>query len=154
MKRTHFFSCLLFFSCFISGTTLSSCGKEKGCTTLESDNFDPDAEEDDGSCIPWRDKFIGSYLVISDMCAGGTYSLSIIASTQDELKIVINNLNNVSGISLVADVSANSFTIPQVTLQGQTIFGNGQLNGDILNINYTVDDGNGSFSCSASCNKQ
>ena len=134
--------------------TMTSCGKEKGCTTLESDNFDPDAEEDDGSCIPWRDKFLGSFQIISDDCVGYQYSMTIVASGQSETKIVLNNLNDVSGISLVAEVQQNSFVIPQFTQQGQTISGNGILSGNVLTINYTVDAGGGNqISCTATGNK-
>lgn len=32
-------------------TSISSCKKEEGCTNPAATNYDPDAEEDDGSCI-------------------------------------------------------------------------------------------------------
>jgi hypothetical protein len=103
-----------------------------------------------------RDKFIGSYAVISDVCVG-TYSMNITQSSTSDCKIVINNLNNNSSINLVATVSnSNSFTIDnQVLASGQNISGNGTINGNVLSINYAGSGGNfPPFSCSASCNKQ
>lgn len=44
----------------LSGTSLVSCKKE-GCTNEKSDNYDPDAKEDDNSCILWREKLVGKY---------------------------------------------------------------------------------------------
>lgn len=42
----------------------SGCREETGCTTRTSDNYNPDAVRDDGSCINARDKFLGVYNIL------------------------------------------------------------------------------------------
>lgn len=43
--------------------TISSCNKDiEGCTDAESENYNPDANIDNNSCVYARDKFIGSFL--------------------------------------------------------------------------------------------
>ncbi len=41
---------------------LNSCTPNRGCTELTADNYDLNAEEDDGTCIAARDKFIGNFV--------------------------------------------------------------------------------------------
>jgi hypothetical protein len=40
---------------------LSGCLPKAGCTDNTAENYDPEAEEWDGSCIPSRDKLIGEF---------------------------------------------------------------------------------------------
>lgn len=40
---------------------IQGCLPKAGCTDHTAENFDPEAEEWDGSCIPSRDKLIGNY---------------------------------------------------------------------------------------------
>ena len=48
--------------CFFAGSiVLSGCNEEVGCTNRTSDNYNPDAVRDDGSCVNARDKFLGIY---------------------------------------------------------------------------------------------
>jgi hypothetical protein len=47
------------------GTTLilstSSCNEKRGCTDVNSDNYDENATQDDDTCIPTVEKFLGEY---------------------------------------------------------------------------------------------
>jgi hypothetical protein len=135
----------------------TSCNKDdapvSGCTDPLAETYNPDADIDDGSCVYARDKFIGSYDVVSDDCEAGTYNIRIDPSAQAVDKILINNLNDLSGLTLTGNVSSSSFIMKQANYNGQLISGNGQLNGSVLSITYLVVNPDGySFSCNVSAN--
>jgi len=44
--------------------SMTGCKEEVGCTTRTSDNYNPDAVREDGSCINSRDKFLGIYSIL------------------------------------------------------------------------------------------
>lgn len=55
---------LMLLAALATASCLSSCKEEVGCTTRTSDNYNPDAVRDDGSCINARDKFLGIYSIL------------------------------------------------------------------------------------------
>lgn len=55
--RTTFFSLMLCAAIPV----LHGCLPKAGCTDHTAENHDPEAEENDGSCIPSRKKLIGNY---------------------------------------------------------------------------------------------
>lgn len=141
------------------GVLLTACPKDEvpqsGCTDPSSLNYDENGDVDNGSCVYARDKFLGSFNVISDNCEGASYIIRIDSSSQDDQKILINNLNNVSALTLTGLVNDNSFVIESINFNGQTISGNGQVNSNVLSIVYQVTASNGyTFSCTVSANKQ
>ena len=66
-------------------TTSTSCESE-GCTDPNAENFDADADNDDGTCILAREKFLGTYDLTENCSTGAdSYTLTITASsTSDE----------------------------------------------------------------------
>jgi hypothetical protein len=55
---------LVLVSAFSLTMLFSGCRDEVGCTNRTSDNYNPDAVRDDGSCINARDKFLGIYSIL------------------------------------------------------------------------------------------
>lgn len=137
---------------------MSSCATE-GCTDPNSDNYDIEATKDDGSCIPFRDKFIAQYSV-SESCPSGTYTftMNVVAGAASENAIIINNLGDF-GEAVNATVNQSSVTIPNQNITddfGNTasINGSGSITGSLLIINYTYNFAGGGETCSMNCTKQ
>ena len=63
-KLKHISFVLMLFGAIVIASGMSGCKEEIGCTTRTSDNYNPDAVRDDGSCINARDKFLGIYSVL------------------------------------------------------------------------------------------
>jgi len=151
------FIALIALSAFSIGV-LSSCQPD-GCTDPQSDNYDPKAKKDDGSCIPWRDKFVGSYSG-NNACAGSAEEVVTIAinhSGASDDGIVIS----VSGQNLLFTArvtSQNGITIEnqEITYKGSTvnISGTGSLkNQSELMINYSLVSGPLTIPCSVTGNQ-
>ncbi len=132
--------------------SLTSCSKKKGCTDPTSDTFDPDAEVEDGSCIPAKEKFLGTYSVI-ESCASGNYdyTITITESASDEASVVITNFG-AFGSPIVADVSQSEIFVNNQSIQyngaGLSIQnGVGSINGNNLTITYSYSNAEGTETC-------
>ncbi len=151
----------LFSLCLLASLLLTNCNNDDeaepdtkmGCTNPSSDNYDADAEEDDGSCIPWRDKFIGTYEV-DQQCVGGLMSVRdlVIAATSTENEIMVS----ITGVTWNATItSSTTFTIPQqdymVSGNTLTVTGGAIVNADgsVIDMDYTITQGPGSSACTA-----
>ncbi|MCB0755440.1 MAG: hypothetical protein H6602_13140 [Flavobacteriales bacterium] len=114
----------LFFA-LILVTALYSCKDNEGCTQFGSENYDPDAIVDDGSCVHIRDKFIGTFNVTSD-CTSDQYE-ALITETPEDYVVTITNLAD-SLSSVQARVYADNITIDRqsigigVTIEGAGIY--------------------------------
>lgn len=134
----HALSALMLVS--VSLLFLGSCGKESGCNVFGSENYDPDAVIDDGSCIEVRDKFIGNYGVNSD-CFAAAY-LRTISETSDRFIVEVSNIGDTLG-TVTALVSGPNITIEQQTVRNNvTVEGAGVYDSiyDNLNLSYRIRD--------------
>ncbi len=97
MKITSFKLLPIFGLAFLLLLGMSSTGcKKEGCTNPKSDNYNPDAKADDGSCIPWRNKFLGTYTTSGsciDELGLPDDNLSVTPSTSNEQKVIFELLN-------------------------------------------------------------
>jgi len=114
--------------------SFSSCQKQ-GCTNEFADNFDQEAEEDDGSCILAREKFLGSFNV-SRSCVyenDSTYILEVTAGPNDN-EIVMKNLFGWNE-SLRAQVSGSDISFKDENA-GITYEGTGYLAGNQFIVTF------------------
>lgn len=124
----------------------------------------------DGSCVctsgyegsncgtESRAKFLSVYNV-TESCPTGNFSYQSTISTSSAAtnRVIISNFGG-WGVSVYANVSGSSMNVPnqQVDVQGTaaTFSGNGQLNGNILTITYTISSGSSSETCTQTASKQ
>jgi hypothetical protein len=127
---------------FIAGlATFSGCAT-KGCTDETADNYDADATEDDGTCVPARDKFLGTYSC-QEVCGPDnyTYNMTIATSSTGELKVIIQNLGDfATQVDAVATVSGSNITIDAASYNNVSFTGSGSINGNVLTLTYTATD--------------
>jgi hypothetical protein len=131
---------------FLSLITFSGIGfgcKPEGCTEPNSDNYDPEAETDNGECIPSRDKFMGNYNA-AEVCPTGSfvYVAVIDTSLASDTTLLISNFADLN-IAVRAEVFRSDFTIPrqQFNISSDNVFvsGTGGIDGGQITINYTLE---------------
>jgi hypothetical protein len=141
----------------VSSLTMTSCSKTKGCKTPEDDKYDAAAEEADNTkCDPTGTvaKFVGTYTG-SESCTSGNdnYSLEIEAGSSD-YTIKIKNLYNAGSTFVInANVSQKNITIPNQTVSGVTVNGSGSINGNALQLTFSLSAAAGSDNCTFTGNK-
>jgi len=122
---------------FSIATLAVGCKKDAGCTKFGSENYDPEAVVNDGSCVSVRDKFIGTFEVNSD-CITDNYERTI-SEGAGEYDVVISNLaDTLSDVN--AYVFAENITIDRqsigffVTLEGAGV----AINDSTISISYRI----------------
>lgn len=139
--------------------SLQSCKKEEpepiaGCMDPQSDNYNPDAETDDGNCIPWRDKFIGDFILNGGACItdinlsnpGDMMLIEPSGNTTTKTKILIKLNVNGASWTITANITGKyEFEIPTQPFTPNpliSIWGSGSIdsNGN-LNFELTFSDG-------------
>ena len=146
----------LLFTCTI---LLSSCKKEEGCTDPASENYDPEAKDDDGTCIPITEKFLGTYTVLEECSTDTyTYTMSITDSSSDGFTIVMANFGDFQQ-AVTATVDGKFLSIPDQTIINNSgnisiMSGLGEINGNSLTLTYSYSiDGGVVEVCSKDCTK-
>lgn len=123
------------------------CQEKRGCTDAYSDNYDPDATQDDDTCVPTREKFVGEYEANGTIEIGPDtlvpyqqVGLNIVDSTAvgpSDLIIGVSNFD-VPVNALSAQVASTyRFTVIRQSLGVYTYWGEGNINGRVLEIHMT-----------------
>ena len=138
--KTKFFAVALIVG--VSAATLTSCTKPEGCTdsSILVSNFDPEAENDDGSCAYRYTLKSGEQLVNGNITSNTTW-------TSDKVWILPNRVAVESGATLtieagtvikgVAGTGANASAL--IIAQGAKIMANGTSSAPII---FTSTDDN------------
>lgn len=134
---------LLIFSLLAILVCFQSCESE-GCTDPNGENYDPEAEVDDGTCTFARTKFIGTYGA-GESCGGGdAVSFVVVIEASPTATNEIEITDQRANITVIGIVSGNSFTIDDTFLDdGVTVNMKGDgtysVSGDDeeINVDYT-----------------
>lgn len=151
----------------LSSTVLTSCKEDDPCEgvsclnggTCANGTCDCDAGFEGSDCgTQMRTKFIAAYSVTESCTSGNfSYDISIVTSASGVSNVIINNFGGY-GITATGTVNGKTLTIPNATadVQGVSVSyqGTGQINGNILTMNYSVSAGGTSDPCTATCTKQ
>lgn len=130
----------------------SACTPNRGCIEPTADNYDQAAEENDGTCIPSRDKMIGTFTytrVWTDvLLEKDTADVGALAITEGNTAINAFNMNlNQGQLILFGNTSAYTITFIQKsetdTFAGQsydrTYYGSGTwLDADTVDFQFTL----------------
>ncbi len=105
MKKT--WTIFLFGVLIVAFST--SCEKKRGCTNQYADNYDPEAKQDDDTCIPTRLKFVGEY------DGHGTIEVDAgILESYDQVSVFVQDSTAFTKDGLVIGIS--NFDAPQYAL--------------------------------------
>lgn len=104
---------MIIFGCL----TFNSCTKEEvyGCTNPESENFNPDATVDDGSCTYIRDRFLGTYKSTGNQFCDeelfvGTLTIVEDAENTQKVKMILNTFGVIIELSGIMNESTIVFS--------------------------------------------
>ena len=120
MRKTSNLFTLLFFGLFAMSMVLftTACGESEGCTDPAAENYDADAESDDGTCVYAADKFIGSYtgsiacgVVLGPLLDNDSFPFSIVEAPGGGPNDIVINLMGSIPVAFTATVSGDNLTI-------------------------------------------
>jgi len=144
MNRTFY----RFLLCTVMVATVAvGCQKKRGCTDAYADNFEPEAKQDDDTCIHKRLKFIGDYVCNGTLEIGPDtlipqeqILINVTDSTvegQDGLIITIQNFDRTEYPLRAIVTSTYGFTIPNQDVTGFYYNGSGEISGRVFTMNMT-----------------
>jgi hypothetical protein len=140
--QTHFFFRTFLTPLVFALVTLTSCDKDD----------EPDYSADIA-------KIVGTYSVTDTFENGDVEYYSITISDSKDGGIQVSNFGDIMYVPVKATIKGSNFNVPSQTFKGKSmtiiISGNGTLNGDQLNFDYTIetdDDALLEHSCVASKN--
>ena len=127
----------------------SSCSRKEGCTDFRAENYDPSAEKENGECILPREKFIGLYTGLS-LCSdpiGGQFESTVTKANDNLSDIFIENLGGFVEAKVRATIVGNTLTIKEQdpAANGKYVYGNGNILGNLLNLELNYRLGNGTI---------
>tara|TARA_R110002072_G_scaffold45610_2_gene127086 strand:+ start:611 stop:1192 length:582 start_codon:yes stop_codon:yes gene_type:complete len=134
-----------FFLCVMMASAVIGCQKKRGCTNAYADNFDPEAKQDDDTCIHKRLKFIGDYICNGTMEIGKDTLVPVedvlvnitdsTAEGQEGLIITIQDFDRTEYPVKAIVTGTYGFTIPSQDVTGFRYNGSGEISGRVLTIN-------------------
>lgn len=127
----------------IGALIFHGCTPNYGCTETTADNYDINAVEDDGTCIPARDKLIGNYIyygfwtdVITGMDTVATGNMQITEANTSNIDF---NLNVDGQRFFQGSVSQNAITFETHVMGTSTYNGTGSwLEGDSVDAFFNM----------------
>jgi hypothetical protein len=141
------------YALIISSLSFSaSCTKTEGCTDPTAENYDPEAELENNTCVTQRQKFLGLFLA-NGLCSSGSqpqgYFVEVRKSNQNLDDILLFNVGNIFTNPVVAIVSQNQITIERQDPDavGRYISGNGSIIGTKLTLSYKIKFGSIETDC-------
>lgn len=131
-------------------SSVTGCKKHAGCTKFGSENYDPEAIVEDGSCIAVRDKFLGTFQVYSN-CTTSPYTMSV-AEHSNENKVTISMLADTLN-DVDAEVYGQNITIEEQSIGvGVTVEGAGiSIHQDTVELSIRIRDFRGGTLVTRDC---
>lgn len=120
-----------------------ACDKIEGCTDPTAENYNPEAELENATCVTQRRKFTGLFGA-SDGCniapAAQNYFVEIRNSNFNLDDILIFNLGDFFANAVVATVNRTEFTIERQDpdADGHYITGEGSIVGNQITLQYRI----------------
>lgn len=137
--------------CVVAALAITSCVEKRGCTSSYADNYDPEATQDDDTCVPTRDKFVGTFEAngtIEGQDGPGLLTpyddvwINVEDSTVASQEGVVMNIIGIDPTFQILPLDAvvsgmYTLNIIRQELDNITYYGDGNVNGRVLELYLT-----------------